>query len=810
MPVMEISHLFLALGVLAGATAVVLFWRWLLDPVPAGIREARAGRRKQAQRLLAEGKPARAGELFVEAGELDLAVETFRDAGMFSRAAAVLERAGDLHGALETHELGGDTLAAARLAERLGYRSRAARRFEEAGQWHQAARGWQAQGELSRAGYAWWRAGEYLPAAQAYERAGQPLEAARAYRELLQTVDDGPEEGPRCPAGFIGDLVRSCGRCFAEAGDPQAAADVYAGAGFDAEAAELYEECGNLVGGAAAKARLGDFSAAAVLLELAGQSQEAAALFAKAHLAEGDEEQAAAQLERSGDWEAAGHLRARTGAHDKAAELFERAERWAAAATAWEQADEPARAAAAWEQAGETAQAAERYREARLITSELRLRELSGEWLRVGELRLRRGRLDAAVNALRRVEVADPAYRRACRLLGEVYLQRGELSAAAVKFRMAVDGLLPSAETAETYYLAGACACRAGDWSLALPVLSALRDWDPTYRRVQELYERAQRGVTDEAARTDRASARYERLAVLGQGAMGTVHRAVDVVLQREVALKVVSAPPGGFSQPREWLLREARAAAALNHPNIVTVHDCGAGDDELFIAMELVEGSTLQEVLAVEGPLAEEALAGVARQAAGALGYAHERGVIHRDIKPANLMWTPDGRLKIADFGLAKVIRAAQEPTGDTLGTAPFPFGRLTTRRRSGGQDTTQSRQVGTPGYMSPEQILAVRIGPAADQYSLGVTLFELATGRLPFRGEDAPRLHLEATPPTPSELRPGLPGWLDALVLRCLGKRPEDRFPSARDLAASLPEAGETGRVEETAPRQYAPLTS
>ena len=211
----------------------------------------------------------------------------------------------------------------------------------------------------------------------------------------------------------------------------------------------------------------------------------------------------------------------------------------------------------------------------------------------------------------------------------------------------------------------------------------------------------------------------YEILGPLGAGGMGEVYRARDARLGREVALKRLRPEFAASEDRRKRFEREARAASALNHPHIVSVFDIGDEGGALYIAMELVEGRTLRE-LVTEEPLPLRKLLDVAVQAASALARAHEGGIVHRDLKPENLMLSRDGYLKILDFGLAKLVEASPSGSGSELVTAV--------------SGTQAGSVLGTVGYMSPEQAAGRAVDFRSDQFSLGTILYELAAGRKPF----------------------------------------------------------------------------
>lgn len=264
----------------------------------------------------------------------------------------------------------------------------------------------------------------------------------------------------------------------------------------------------------------------------------------------------------------------------------------------------------------------------------------------------------------------------------------------------------------------------------------------------------------------------------VGSGGMGEVYRATDTRLGRMVAIKVL---PAAYSTNPEWLgrfEREARAAGQLNHPNVLTVYDVGIQDSAPYIIAELLDGENLRALLQ-RGRIPQRRALDIARQIASGLAAAHAKGIVHRDLKPENLFVTSDGRVKILDFGLAKLKASAfGAGAGQTDPTAPAP-------------DTVPGTILGTVGYMSPEQVRGEEADARSDLFVFGVILHELLSGNRPFQGESAAEvLHaiLKTDPPDLNELNPQVPRKLARLVLRCLEKVPAQRFQSASDLAFTL----------------------
>jgi eukaryotic-like serine/threonine-protein kinase len=274
----------------------------------------------------------------------------------------------------------------------------------------------------------------------------------------------------------------------------------------------------------------------------------------------------------------------------------------------------------------------------------------------------------------------------------------------------------------------------------------------------------------------------YETLGPVGAGGMGEVYRARDTRLGRDVAVKVL---PGEVSHTPERLHRfeqEARLAGSLNHPNVLTVFDVGSHEGAPYLVTELLEGRSLREVLAA-GPLPLRKATEYAQQAARGLGAAHEHGVVHRDLKPANVFLTKDGRLKILDFGLAKLTQLDPLDVADS---------QLST-------DTAEGKVVGTIGYMSPEQVRGQAVDARSDIFALGAVVYEMLSGRRAFTGDSAADTMTAILTKDPDDLsRAGflVPASLDRIVRRCLEKDPAERFQSAKDVAFALEAESGTSR--------------
>ncbi len=274
---------------------------------------------------------------------------------------------------------------------------------------------------------------------------------------------------------------------------------------------------------------------------------------------------------------------------------------------------------------------------------------------------------------------------------------------------------------------------------------------------------------------------RYEVLGELGQGAMGVVYKARDPLIDRVVAIKTINLGLA-LEEKEEYegrFYQEAKAAGRLNHPNIVTIYDVGKSGDVAYIAMEFLQGRELRDIMNDGDRLPVDQVLDIVAQVALGLAYAHEHEIVHRDVKPSNIMVVRDGHVKITDFGIARMASSAvRTQTGMVLGS---------------------------PKYMSPEQVMGKNIDQRSDIFSLGVMLYEMLTGQAPFNGENVNAIMyqtLNAAPPLPNSLNPAVPEMLNFIVAKALAKSVDDRYQNAKDFAADL------RACRDTLPRSGQPL--
>ena len=513
----------------------------------------------------------------------------------------------------------------------------------------------------------------------------------------------------------------------------------------------------------------GDLAAAARILERDGQAKVAHLILARLHHERGQNETAAEHYEACGKPLEAAEIHGALNRFDRAAELFEEAGELARAGEMWRADGQYSRAGEAYEQANRFDTAVDCFREAEDISRWTAALDRRGLPLEAAQVAIDHEDWERAIRSLQQVAHSDPNYAAANNLLIDAYQRMGHIDLALNKIEELVNAEGIDAAPLESCDRLAQLLEENGQFDRSFNVLETMRGRDADYpnvsTRIEALKKRANEEATTGAISATGAvfgeGSRYEILAELGRGGMGVVCRARDLRLGRIVALKRLPENLRNHPKAVQLFLREARSAAALNHPNIVTIYDAGQEDGTLYITMELLEGTPLQEILKSRGRLTVRDTARLGIQIAKGLQYAHEHQIIHRDIKTGNLFFTASKKVKIMDFGLAKMVQEVNRET-TVIG--------------------------GTPYYMAPEQSIGGAVDHRADLYALGITLFELATGCVPFTEGDVAYHHRHTPPPDPREMIADIPAELAELILHLIAKDPDDRCQSAQEVSERL----------------------
>ena len=736
-----------------------------------------------------EGKYGSAGDVLFASQRWDEAAELYERGGDFVRAGEALEKAGALSKAATMYKRGEAPVMAADAYARKRQWGAAAREYLAAGANEKAAESFAKAKDYGRAAELFRREDRLREAGECYDRLGGHAQAA----ELFEAAFDRQYDLARGDLKAIRDACEMAARAaeyMADMGKPLEAAELLFKAGFKRRAAELFTEIGEVDRAANIYIDANRPMHAAKLYESVGDDKKSKKYRAEARLLDDDKEGAADDYAACGEYMKAAELYTELELNEKAAEMYEKGGDVRMAADLYRLVGDNQRAAQAYEKAGDFGQAMGLYRDAGDYKSELQAAKSGNDFYRVGKILLEHGRKEDALAAFQRMDVNEQNYEEAAVIQGDILQDLGRLDVAFQKYKAALGDDRPSKTNVEVLYKMAVVAESANVHAQALQLFESVIGVDYYYKDASDRAQRLRQELTSAGAArpllgelsigiganqasmapqhsqqpavpADNKPARYEIIDEIARGGMGIVYKARDGVLDRVVAYKVLSGNLKTNKVAVKYFLREAKAAAKMSHPNIVTVFDAGEQDGEYYMAMEYVEGQTLKSLVNRQGAFPEKLIRYILVHACRGLQYAHDQGLVHRDVKPGNIMLTRDRALKIMDFGLAKFLEDAQ---------------------------ANHTRAIGTPYYMSPEQIVGKDLDGRSDVYSLGVSMFECATSKVPFAKGDLSYHHLHTDPPKIHDVNPKISVELSNIILRCMAKKPEDRFASANDLMAAV----------------------
>lgn len=752
------------------------------EPTDALARSTRA----RVNKALDRGEYEVAGDLLAHAGIHQKAAEAYADAGAFAKAARSFQLRGDFQKAIHFYKRAGDFEMTAHLYAESGEHRASAAEYLQAKNYGAAAAQYELSDDPHRAAENFERVAQFRKAAQNYEKSDHPLKAAECYAAFFdrqsteQSGGDLPSEQSAAQAAVLQapggrKAARRAGELWQQADKPELAAEIFYRAGYLEEAAECMRLAGDFGRAAEWLLQAGQPLKAAEVLEEGGASERAARMRAEAALRGGDSKSGAEMLAEAGELGRAAAIFVELDEFERAATLFEQIGDHKRAADLYEALEQHGLEARCAELGGQISRAADAYRRAGDVESEIRLRIEQGDFFRAGRLLFEHRRFVEALDVLAKIDSANPIYLRALELAGDIYQSQGRYERAFSRYKSALGQREITASTLPLLYKMARSLEEEKDFSGAMVQYNSIVDVDPHFEdasaRLKGIRKRLRRGslagtrtsgiFTNVPEGDDVVPSRYEVIDEVARGGMGIVYKARDTVLGRVVAFKILGENLKDNQVAVKYFLREARAAAALSHSNIVTIYDAGEQDGEYYMAMEFVEGTTLKQLIQRKGALGENQVRYVLDYCCQALEYAHSKGVVHRDIKSGNVMLTVDKALKIMDFGLAKFLREYQN---------------------------NHTQQVGTPFYMSPEQIIGKDLDFRSDLYSLGCTVFECATGKVPFYKGDLSYHHLHTDPPRPRSLNPALSPEIEEIILKLLVKNPDQRYQSAGNVLGAL----------------------
>lgn len=764
-----------------------LLYRYLLSDHGAWLRKKIPfllwlKERQEVRAWLRTGEYAKAGEFLIARGRPLEACRIFLEGKMFNRAADVYLAAGRWETAANLYERGqdfgraGDIYLEKKQLQKAEESFRRAQQEEKLIEVYRRAGQWKQVGELLAA------RGETAKAAALLEEQGQIAEAARWMEAALAEEAAKPMNvDPLGENSACRRLARETGRLYEKNGQFEKAGEIYLKYGLAERAGAALNKAGQEDRAVELLLAEGKAAEAADLLRRLGQSKRAAAILAEAAFQSGNDQEAIDLYLAAEKWSQAAEIHAQLGAWTEAAKLYEKGGEANLAGSAYAKAGLASEAARCYARAGQVELAAKMLAEAGASGQAAELFRQAGKPLLAGRALYREGRMEEALQLLTSVPPQDPDYTSALHLIGRIQMERGDLSGAMRAFEHAAQEVKQlNPDNLDLFCNLALLAEQLQAPSTALrTVEEMLEHVDPAVldrEKLEALKKRLTR-ITESrvvqhlgsqpgfpsspAAPAAAGENRYQTLEEIGRGGMGIVYRARDRRLERIVALKILPQTLQKNPQAVKTFNREARSAAALNHENIVTIYDTGVQEGSYYIAMELIEGRTIKDFLRQSHRLTVESALEVARQALCGLAYAHEKKIVHRDLTNSNIMWNKQRKVKIMDFGLARVIEHMA---------------------------SEQSIIGGTPSYMSPEQAQGSAIDHRTDVYSLGICLFEMLTGQLPFVKGNMTYHHLHTPPPSLGSLDPSLPKALDDVIQRCLQKDPHQRYQTAEEMSAAL----------------------
>ena len=731
---------------------------------------------KQAAKMARKGHVRDAAELCHESGCPDAAVKYYIQAEDLVRAADVRHDQNRFEEAADLYIQAGRFDSAASLYAARNEYEKAGDCYRKGGRMSVAAEMYEKGGRHLLAGECFMRSEFYRHAAQAFLKVQDWDRAAKALEQAIQEETATLAPGDSAGNDELRKLVIQAAELYDQGGNFEKAAQMlesgecWEAAGEVAMRNELYERAAQYF------QKCGQIPRAAEALRAMGEEQAAAQLLGEFHREQGSSEEAAELLVQAGDYASAGDQYRLMEDFIQAGECYERGGDAVQAAEMFRFSTSWSRAAANYERVGHYQEAADCAAEADDLPKQAEYLAKGELWLAAGRAWLKHKDHDQAIKVLQQVPAEHPDFRKACAILGEIFRAKGKHPIALKKFQQAIADAELHATNIELFYKLATVYEASGQARAAVEIYESILTADYHFKDVEDRLETTralaaaqtpagsgQTGSSSGHLSPSRRPGRYQIQGELGRGGMGIVYQAKDVVLDRTVALKVLPDALQDNPQALKNFLREAKSAAKLNHPNIVTVYDAGEQDGRYYIAMEYVDGTTLKEIVSKRGAIAAKGAMQVLFQMCEALGYAHDQKVVHRDVKTANTMWTRDKKAKIMDFGLAKILEEVRNHT---------------------------TVVAGTPYYMSPEQTLGKNVDHRTDIYSLGVTIFELVTGTLPFLEGNVPYHHVHTPPPDPRDLNPDVPAVIAEVINSCLQKDPAARPQGARDIALRVRE--------------------
>ena len=717
----------------------------------------------KANKHLKVGHFREAGELFEEAGLFPKAISAYEMGGEWYSLGKLFNQMKMKRKAAESFAKGGYPHEAVRVFKEIGGIREAARVLEENKQYEEAAELYNESGEFESAVRIYQNLGYFNYLGKVYEGRQMWVQAAEAYLAWFRHLNESRVSSLDLSKEVL-KFITKASELYLKVGNVEKSVEILETEGIYDKAAKICEENALL-------------DKAAELYELNHQYKEASQVYMKAnredraylmladyHYEKGDNAEAAENYLKAGDFGRAAELYEWEREYEKAAEAYRKNENYAAAAENYLRVGQNEKAADLFSLSGKHSEAAAIYRETKKMLQAAQEYLKGGDPYNAGICFYDGNDYKNALEAFQNVLPDDANYHSALLFVSKIFFGNGKYDLVLSTLQTYLEGQKLNTETIGHFYMMARALQLSARYEEAIILYKQIQAVSFNYKDAKELLEQSYDALAKkkeiEIFSSD-THQRYRLIEKVGEGGMGVVYKAEDTVLKRIVALKILKETVVGGEKSVEKFYSEARLAAKMNHPNIITIYDVGKMDKGYFISMEFVEGENFLSLLKKRKRLSAQQILFVSLYLFKALEYAHKKGIIHRDIKLQNIMLTKDKQIKIMDFGLAILIK-------DTK--------------------VKEWSVAGTPTYMSPEQITGDVIDHRTDIYSSGITLYHLTAGFPPFRGEDVAHKHLHEIPVPLEEIRKDMPIGFGSFVLKCIEKAREKRFLSAGEALVHL----------------------
>lgn len=719
--------------------------------------------------------PLMAGELYEQAQNYQQAIEAYKSVRAFQKIGHVYEHLKQWDDAAQFYNLSGDSEKSAIMYQRGRNYLQAADCYLKCNKNLLAAEMYEKGKEYKKAAIQYEKFGKKLKSAQLYKLSKDYERAAEKYEAYFLKQKVGFSNIASEKKTQISDAAFESGTLYVRTKKFKKAMEIFSAGGFPEQAADAAVHSGDLEKAAQFYISAKLYQKAAKLFDDMGDHKQGYWVMAKKYQEDGDLEEAAKTFQKGESWLEAAEIYEQLGQKNEAGEMFQQAGDYNRSADLFLLEGNLASAAKSFEKAGRLEEASDLYVKLKEFRPAAQMQELIGNYYSAGLLFKQGGDIDQSISHLQKVDPNSQDFCSASLLLGELLIERKMIPSAKDCFQKVTSKQPISSQNIGLYYRLATLYESEQSFKEANTLYDQILGCDFNYKDVKQrsallkkTIEKKQKALDASASVSSKASelqgggsvGRYKMIKKIGQGGMGVVYLAEDAVLKREVAYKILPQSIRENGTVLKNFLQEARIAAALNHPNIVTIFDTGKNENEIYITMEYIQGISLKLYLEKYKSSFKERVE-IMKSVCRGVSYAHERNVIHRDLKPGNIMLLKDRTVKIMDFGLAKVLT-------DTM------------------KENTSIK--GTPLYMPPEQIIGEKVDTLSDIYSLGCTFYRMLTGHPPFSKGDIYYQHLH-TPPTPPKMTiPELPDELNRIVLKCIEKEKNKRFQSVNALLDAL----------------------